>query len=1255
MMAPLLEEEENYVRLALLLKGVSPRAVRSYFDREFPPTHLPSTLNTNYNTLQDLKLKRVLNHAQWNLLFPRNGVPVSTTFDVTLMICLIRNLTSVTQPINGFDSLPLPRETTPGPDLARIKWYRNILAHHDSNKMATGDFNIAWSNISDAVSRLGGQPMNQECHELKVKILDQSNQEIMLEIKQSQETIKELGQTVDILGTKHSEVTENMRKLQVSHITLQTEHSEVTGNLRKLQVSHSTLQTEHSEVTGNLRKLQDSHSTLQTEHTEVTELLKDPIPWNIRGQIKEELKTWTEDDKMFIETNGAKSILKCIKENGCVVVTGSSGTGKSSLMRHVALRMQEEGYVILPVTNPEKIIKWYNPSKKILFVVDDFCGTYTINPMKLESWKNLMEKIKTLIEKKPVKLIMSCRLQVFKDEKMKSLSFDQSCECNLLSEDKHLSETEKQSIAELYLKTNAYKIREFYDMFDCFPLLCQLYSKNTNLRMVDFFQNPFTVYKEEIDKIQLEGAHVKYCALALCVMFNNHIKEEWLTEDVDKDVTKIIENTYEACKVVKGTSRLVLRDELDSLTHTFIRKEGELYRTIHDKLFDFLAFYFGSVMIYCLINNASSHFIRERFVFEKKEKRNEFLIDVSERYQQMYINRLVDDWFRGKVVDVFCNINMYDQIFRQRILVHLNGIEISKQKQLASLYDTQNNSTPLIQCCFIGDIDLVAWCLYHCNSNVNHCRYDGVSPLFMACQEEHAEVVQMLINNKADINKCKDTGASPLFIACQNGHTEVVQMLINNKTDINKCTDIGGSPLFMACQKKHAEVVQMLINNKADINKCKDTGASPLFIACQNGHTEVVQMLINNKADINKCDNDGASPLFMACEEGHTEVVQMLINNKADINKCYNDGASPLFIACQNGHTEVVQMLINNKADINKCYNDGASPLFMACQEGHTEVVQMLINNKTDINKCKDTGVSPLFIACQNGHTEVVQMLINNKADINKCYNDGASPLFMACQEGHTEVVQMLINNKADINKCDNDRASPLYIACQNGHTEVVQMLINYKADINKCRDIGASPLFIACEKGHTEIVQMLINNKADINKCDNDGASPLFIACEEGHTEVVQMLINNKADINKCDNDGASPLFIACEEGHTEVVQMLINNKADINKCDNDGASPLFIACEEGHTEVVQMLINNKADINKCMGTGDSPIFIACYKGHVKVVELLLKHEADCNIKCRGLTPLDIASRENHTNIVHLLQKIEITYIDHKQLLNVK
>ncbi|CAG2206831.1 unnamed protein product [Mytilus edulis] len=154
------------------------------------------------------------------------------------MICLIRNLTSISPPINGFDKLPLPNETTPGADLARIKWYRNKLAHHDSNTFKTADFNAAWINLTDAVGRLGGLQMNHECQELKVKILDQSNQEVMLEIKQSQEEMKELKQTMD------------------------------TQNLK---------------VRKSLEKLKDSVSCLQAEQSNLTDISKETIPWNIRG------------------------------------------------------------------------------------------------------------------------------------------------------------------------------------------------------------------------------------------------------------------------------------------------------------------------------------------------------------------------------------------------------------------------------------------------------------------------------------------------------------------------------------------------------------------------------------------------------------------------------------------------------------------------------------------------------------------------------------------------------------------------------------------------------------------------------------------------------------------------------------------------------------------------------------------------------------------------------------------------------------
>ncbi|CAC5402642.1 unnamed protein product [Mytilus coruscus] len=158
-MASLSEEEENYVRLALLLKG----RISTYL----------STLNTKYKPQHSfgLKKKRIINQAQWNLLIPRNGVPDSKTFDVTLMICLIRNLTSINPPINGFDSLPQTRETTPGPDLARIKHYRNELAHHDSNTIDTTYFNTAWRDISDAEIMLRGLKAKTMLRGLKAEII----------------------------------------------------------------------------------------------------------------------------------------------------------------------------------------------------------------------------------------------------------------------------------------------------------------------------------------------------------------------------------------------------------------------------------------------------------------------------------------------------------------------------------------------------------------------------------------------------------------------------------------------------------------------------------------------------------------------------------------------------------------------------------------------------------------------------------------------------------------------------------------------------------------------------------------------------------------------------------------------------------------------------------------------------------------------------------------------------------------------------
>jgi ankyrin repeat protein len=51
---------------------------------------------------------------------------------------------------------------------------------------------------------------------------------------------------------------------------------------------------------------------------------------------------------------------------------------------------------------------------------------------------------------------------------------------------------------------------------------------------------------------------------------------------------------------------------------------------------------------------------------------------------------------------------------------------------------------------------------------------DGYTPLFIAAQEGHAEVVQHLVTKKANVVLQSNSGSTALFIAGQEGHAGVV-------------------------------------------------------------------------------------------------------------------------------------------------------------------------------------------------------------------------------------------------------------------------------------------------------------------------------------------------------------------------------------------------------------------------------------------------------------------------------------------------
>ena len=91
-----------------------------------------------------------------------------------------------------------------------------------------------------------------------------------------------------------------------------------------------------------------------------------------------------------------------------------------------------------------------------------------------------------------------------------------------------------------------------------------------------------------------------------------------------------------------------------------------------------------------------------------------------------------------------------------------------------------------------------------------------------------------------------------------------------------------------------------------------------------------------------------------------------------------------------------------------------------------------------------------------------------------------------------------------------------------------------------------------------------------------------------------------------------------------------------DVNQTERYERTPLYCASENGHTEVVKALLAAK-DINVNKG---NPLWYASENGHTKVVKALLAaKDINVNQAYNGETPLAVATRNNHTEIIQLLK----------------
>jgi ankyrin repeat protein len=73
------------------------------------------------------------------------------------------------------------------------------------------------------------------------------------------------------------------------------------------------------------------------------------------------------------------------------------------------------------------------------------------------------------------------------------------------------------------------------------------------------------------------------------------------------------------------------------------------------------------------------------------------------------------------------------------------------------------------------------------------------------------DVVKLLVRARGiSVNQCKEGGFSPLHIASEEGHAEVVSVLLAAGSDVHLKTDEGETALEAAIHYKHLAVIAFL-------------------------------------------------------------------------------------------------------------------------------------------------------------------------------------------------------------------------------------------------------------------------------------------------------------------------------------------------------------------------------------------------------------------------------------------------------------
>lgn len=174
------------------------------------------------------------------------------------------------------------------------------------------------------------------------------------------------------------------------------------------------------------------------------------------------------------------------------------------------------------------------------------------------------------------------------------------------------------------------------------------------------------------------------------------------------------------------------------------------------------------------------------------------------------------------------------------------------------------------------------------------------------------------------LNRQSSIGWTPLLIASNRGHMDLVNNLLANHARVDVFDTEGRSALHLAAEKGYLDVCDALLTSKAFINSKSRVGRTALHLAAMNGFTHLVKFLIKeHNAVIDILTLRKQTPLHLAASSGQMEVCQLLLELGANIDATDDIGQKPIHVAAQNNYSEVAKLFLQQHPSLVNATSKG--------------------------------------------------------------------------------------------------------------------------------------------------------------------------------------------------------------------------------------------------------------------------------------------------------------------------------------------